>query len=215
MDQVTKNVYETIVYKKFVPIIPPDGEGGKNPADDPVNTPRPDGKPGSNADTGGGKNQPTDGPGEYQPSEPPATNYPEQGSKNDPSNPDNINGGYDSTPVTPDVKGDGSGKYEGSGPSNGKNPDRPVIDPNGGHTDNGDAPAKDQIPVHGNTVTDLGGNSGSSGSSSSGSSNWGSGNSGSSGGSSSSGSSSGSSGGGVVSSPSQEPDNTVSIGVPD
>ncbi len=70
---------------------PVDGQGAKNPQDDPVYQ--------SNAPIGGGPNLPTDGTGTAQPTEPPRQDYPPTASQNPvintpPSAPPDQNGGY-------------------------------------------------------------------------------------------------------------------------
>lgn len=119
----------------FVYVKGNDGQGVKNPLEDPAHT--------EDAPIGGGENRPTDGPGDRQDTKPTETDYP-------PSN-----GGGNSNNGTPSnntVTADqGNQTHEGNSSGTGGQ-DHTVVDPNGGYTDNSTPPDTD-TPIGTDTST--------------------------------------------------------------
>lgn len=118
----------------FVYVQGNDGDGVKNPLEDPVHN--------GDGDNGGGDNQSTDGPGEFQPDKPPVQDYPETPADNPVINtPSNV-------PVEPD---EGNETHDGNSTGTGGT-DHPVIDPDASLNDNSDPPdTTTPIPVDPNT----------------------------------------------------------------
>ena len=130
------DVYEVVYYSKdYVPPVnpPKDGEGWKDPADDPVNN--------GNGDNGGGNNQSPDGDGVWQPTTPPVEDLPGEDQSGD-------------TTPTPPPNPDDDHDSSGTGGE-----DHPIEDGNGGATDGGDPPPLVENPPPDDTIgqdTDTG-----------------------------------------------------------
>lgn len=118
----------------FVYVKGNDGEGVKNPLKDPVHQ--------DNAPDGGGENRPTDGTGDNQDTKPPETDYPSSREDNPAIN----------TPSSNPVPADqGNQTHEGNSSGTGGQ-DHPVVDPNGGYTDNS-TPPDTSTPIEKDTST--------------------------------------------------------------